>query len=60
MSRNTPARAALVLFFLFFLGLAVTLLALIDLNWTHRLLVKDSPAPKISASSLETTGQELQ
>lgn len=60
MGRNAPARAALLLFFLFFLGLAVTLLALIDLHWTHRLLVKDSPSRKTSSSSLAKTGQELQ
>jgi hypothetical protein len=43
MSHTTPARPALLLFFLFFLGLAVTLLAFVDLQWTHRLLVKDVP-----------------
>jgi len=35
MTRNVPARAAIVLFLLFFLGLAVTLFAFIDLRWTH-------------------------
>jgi hypothetical protein len=35
----------------------VTLLALIDLHWTHRLLVKESRSQKTSL--FEKTAQEL-
>jgi hypothetical protein len=42
MNENSQSRATLLLFLLFFLGLSVALFALIDLNWTHRVLVKDS------------------
>lgn len=41
MARPSQGRAAAVLFFLFFLGLAVTLLAFIDLRWTHAVFVDD-------------------
>lgn len=57
MDRTVPARVALLLFFLFFFGLAVTLLALVDLQWTHRLLVKESRSQK--TSSFEKIAQEL-
>lgn len=40
MAQPRPARAAFVLFLLFFLGLAVTLLAFVDLQWTHAVFVK--------------------
>jgi hypothetical protein len=42
MNDHAQSRATLLLFFLFFLGFAVTLAALIDLHWTHRVLVRDS------------------
>lgn len=46
MAMNASARPTLLLFLLFFLGLAMTLFAFVDLNWTHRVLVKpSSPAP---------------
>jgi hypothetical protein len=35
MTQPSQGRATAVLFFLFFLGLAVTLFAFIDLRWTH-------------------------
>ncbi len=41
MTRTTPARATLLLFVLFFLGLTVTALAFIDLHWTHLVLVRE-------------------
>jgi len=44
MNDKGQSRATLILFFLFFLGLTVTLSALVDLRWTHLLLVKDSAA----------------
>jgi hypothetical protein len=42
MSDRTQSHATVLLFFLFFFGFAVSLLAVIDLHWTHRLLVRDS------------------
>ena len=42
MSANPQSRATLLLFFLFFLGFAVTLAALVDLHWTHLVLVRDA------------------
>ena len=44
-------RAARLLFFLFFCGLALTVLAFIDLQWTHRVLVKST------VSSPSSTGR---
>lgn len=41
MDRPKAARATLLLFVLFFLGLTVTALALIDLHWTHLVLVRE-------------------
>jgi hypothetical protein len=41
MSPTTSGRATFLLFLLFFFGLAVTLCALIDLHWTHLVLVKE-------------------
>lgn len=38
MSRTVPTRVTLFLFFLFFLGLALNVLAFVDLEWTHWLL----------------------
>jgi len=57
MGGISPARAALLLFFLFFLGFAVTLLAFVDLHWTHRLLVQDAAGK--SSQSLGQPRQEL-
>jgi hypothetical protein len=49
MAVNTSGRATLLLCLLFFLGLAMTLFAFVDLNWTHRVFVKPAssapPAP---------------
>jgi hypothetical protein len=42
MNDRAQSRATILLFFLFFFGFAVTLLAVIDLHWTHRLLVRES------------------
>jgi len=44
MAMNASGRPALLLCFLFFLGLAVTLFAFVDLNWTHRVFVKPAPS----------------
>jgi len=44
MSDRAQSRATILLFFLFFFGFAITLMAVIDLHWTHRLLVKESTA----------------
>jgi|GraSoiStandDraft_5_1057265.scaffolds.fasta_scaffold1292597_2 hypothetical protein len=47
MSDRGQSRATILLFFLFFFGFAVTLLAVIDLQWTHRLLVRDAVAAHV-------------
>jgi|GEM_PF-3529494 len=44
MNDRAQSRATLLLFFLFFFGFAVTVLAVVDLQWTHRLLVRDAVA----------------
>ncbi|HEU4887809.1 MAG TPA: hypothetical protein VFV49_07990 [Thermoanaerobaculia bacterium] len=44
MAVNASGRPTLLLFFLFFLGLAMTLFAFVDLNWTHRVFVKPAPS----------------
>ena len=44
MADKGQSRATLVLFFLFFLGLAVTLSALVDLHWTHYVFAKKQAA----------------
>ncbi len=44
MATSASGRATLLLFFLFFLGLAMTVVVFVDLNWTHRLLVKPAPS----------------
>jgi hypothetical protein len=44
MNDRAQSRATILLFFLFFFGFAVTLLAVIDLHWTHRLFVRDAVA----------------
>jgi len=44
MNDRGQSRATILLFFLFFFGFAVTLMAVIDLQWTHRLLVRDAVA----------------
>lgn len=46
MAMNPSGRPTLLLFFLFFLGLAITLFVFVDLNWTHRVFVSSvSSAP---------------
>jgi hypothetical protein len=47
MSDRPESRATILLFFLFFFGFAVTVLAVIDLQWTHRLLVRDAVAAHV-------------
>ena len=47
MDDKSQSRATLILFFLFFLGLAVTLSALVDLQWTHYVLVKKPAAAHV-------------
>jgi hypothetical protein len=44
MSDRTQSRATILLFFLFFFGFAITFLAVIDLQWMHRVLVRDAVA----------------
>jgi S1-C subfamily serine protease len=46
MARTASGRAAFLLFLLFFLGLAVTTFAFVDLQWTHRLLVKGTSSKR--------------
>ena len=48
MARNARTRATLLLFLLFFLGLAVTAFAFVDLHWTHWLLVKRASSTRAS------------
>ncbi|HYC60692.1 MAG TPA: hypothetical protein VEK79_14095 [Thermoanaerobaculia bacterium] len=57
MSRNASGRAAVLLFFLFFLGWAVTVLAWIDLQWTHQLLVDESRQTPAARGNAERTRQ---
>jgi len=38
MSRNVPTRVFFLLFALFLLGLALNVLAFVDLHWMHRVL----------------------
>lgn len=45
MPRNVPPRVVLLMFFLFFAGLALNVLAFVDLNWTHQVLVRDEEDP---------------
>jgi hypothetical protein len=47
MSDRAQSRATALLFCLFFFGFAITLLAVIDLQWTHRLLVHDAVAARV-------------
>jgi hypothetical protein len=47
MSDQPQSRATLLLFFLFFLGFAVTLAALIDLHWTHWILVRETAVARV-------------
>lgn len=46
MKSAGQSRATTVLFFLFFLGLAVTVFALVDLHWTHSVFVKEHAASR--------------
>lgn len=46
MARPRPARAAIVVGLLFFLGLAVTVAAFVDLRWTHTIFVEGALTPK--------------
>src|SRR5687768_17304287 len=46
MARTSPARASLLLFFLFLIGLSVTAFAFVDLRWTHLVLVRASEQPR--------------
>ncbi len=43
MPQTVPARVGFVLFFLFFLGLALSVLAFVDLRWTHWVLGPVTP-----------------
>ena len=47
MPRNVPPRVVFLMFFLFFAGLALNVLAFVDLNWTHRVLVRDEADPPV-------------
>jgi hypothetical protein len=47
---STSSRATRLLFFLFFCGLALTVLVFIDLQWTHRVLVKSTSASPSTAA----------
>lgn len=61
MARSSPARALTVLFLLFFLGLAVTVFAFVDLQWTHAVLVRNPDAkPKGGARAANVDPQQLQ
>ena len=58
MPRTVPTRVSFLLFLSFFLGLALTILAFVDLHWTHWLLNHDdtqSPdaKPAVSAAAPE-------
>lgn len=59
MRSTTSGRATLVLVLLFFLGLAVTAFAFVDLQWTHLLIVKNSTRAG-SRSSQSVDPQHLQ
>ena len=45
MPRIVPTRVSLLLFFVFFLGLMLSVLAFVDLHWTHWLLIRDDKEP---------------
>lgn len=50
MNDKSQSRASLFLFLLFFLGLAITVFAVVDLQWTHRFLVKTAPPARLGRS----------
>ncbi|MEO8382693.1 MAG: hypothetical protein ABI779_23750 [Acidobacteriota bacterium] len=53
MNRNASGRATLLLALLFLLGLAVTLLAWMDLQWTHRLFIKAATSRRARSISYD-------
>lgn len=49
MAKKTDSPASTVFFLLFFFGLAVTVFAIVDLHWMHRVLIRpSSPIPQES------------
>ena len=54
MARAIPPRVTLLLFLLFFLGFAVTVLAFVDLRWAHWLLTAE-----VTTTSATHKGWEL-
>lgn len=66
MAHPRPAHAASVVGFLFFLGLAVTAAAFVDLRWTHVLFVaqssvskKDKKASAVDPNKFQTLRQSI-
>ncbi len=66
MAHPRPARAAFVVFLLFLIGLAVTLAAFIDLQWTHAVFVKGSltegsklPAVSVDPKQMQALRQSI-
>ena len=62
MASHKPARAASLLFFLFFVGFAVTLFAFIDLQWTHWVIVQSVKQPssaKMDPAQLQRLRQSI-
>jgi S1-C subfamily serine protease len=66
MAKPRPTRAAFVVGLLFFLGLAVTAAAFVDLQWTHAIFVKgsvtkkhDTPKTAVDPSQLQSLRQSI-
>lgn len=58
MSRIVPTRVSLLLFFVFFLGLMLSVLAFVDLHWTHWVLIRgdqEPPAEETPAIPVDAT-----
>lgn len=55
MAKARPAHAALVVAMLFFVGLVITVMAFVDLQWMHVVFVRRSPAATSPKASVDPT-----
>src|SRR3954470_17921567 len=55
MQKKAPTAIAVLLFFLFFCGLAMNVLAFVDLQWTHLLFSHQPPGSETSVDLLQST-----
>jgi S1-C subfamily serine protease len=60
MAKAKRSRAPLVLAFLFLMGLAISIAAFIDLQWTHAVMVRGSLVPPKKSSRSAVDPKELQ